>query len=133
MSKPLKVRSPDTSYHYFVQEDSRKYAIRDTTNLRWQPGSVILTSVYDQIAADMMEKARERVGGVSDHRYQLHEANFGTLLLQVTGVRDRTKTPRMLSPLVRKLSAFRVFVSYSADTAATSLQTIARVTVSLKK
>lgn len=69
----------------------RRYAIRDATNLRWQPGSVILTSVYDQITADIIEKARETVKGVSDRQYKLYEASFGTLLLQVTGVRDRAK------------------------------------------
>ena len=36
-----------------------------------------------------MDRARERPWGVFDSRYKLHDASFGTLLLQVAGLRNR--------------------------------------------
>ena len=79
---------------------------RDTDNARWPPPSTLLASQYDRIAKPIMEQARERPWGVLDRRYKLHDASFGTFLLQTAAVLDRltrTATSLQTTTLLRQL------------------------------
>jgi hypothetical protein len=81
-----------------VKADNQRNRTRDTTNERWQHPVKLLVSQYDRMAVSIMEKARERPWGVPDRRYKLHDASFGTLLLQIAGLLGRPRVEVNLAP-----------------------------------
>lgn len=97
----VRFHSPTTE-QAVVKVDTIRYRTRDTSDDRWQSQN-LLACQYDRIAAEIVEQARHRAHGVSDVRYKLHDASFGTLLLQVADLLHRTPplfglTPRSNAP-----------------------------------
>lgn len=88
-----------TTERTVVQEENQRFVTRDTVqHWRWQPTSVLPQSIYDRVATTMVNQAKERPWGVSDHRYILHNASFGTLLLQIADVLVRPDPNTNLAP-----------------------------------
>ena len=75
-----------------VKINNQKFIVRENPNSRWQPDFAFhISSISDQIAAEIIEKTKIKIGGIVNRRYKLHEINFGNLLLRTVGVRDRIK------------------------------------------
>ncbi len=90
---------PSTTEHAVVQVENQRFVPRDTEqHRRWQPTPVLPQSIYDRVATTMVNQAKERPWGVSDRRYILHNASFGTLLLQIADVLVRPDPNTNLAP-----------------------------------
>ena len=82
----VRFHSPETEQSV-LKVDSQKFVTRDITQSRWRPAPP--NSMFDAMAMRIFEQDRERVGGISDRRYQVHAASLGTLILELAGLRDR--------------------------------------------
>ena len=99
----VRFHSPE-SEQSVLKVDSQKFVTRDIMQSRWR--SAPPNSMFDAMAIRIIE---QRVGGISNRRYQVHAVSLETLILKLGGLRDRPNlddtptspvTPQLVTPIV---------------------------------
>ncbi|MCJ1413645.1 hypothetical protein MMC19_007767 [Ptychographa xylographoides] len=86
-----------------ISVENARYApteVQDPDTCRWTDIEPLQAMYYDHLAFKLIKKSRQRLHGVQDKRYKLHEISLGTLILKAVGLLDRKppSTKPKLSP-----------------------------------